>query len=128
MRLFNGLWAIYLKKIAPLDYAGRVRCAPTRHLLTSLGNPDFHQGKYTEESPISQGFVRCNRTPNRKVLLRQWLVGEGAKATDFLRLPVVAPDLRAPRRGFRHGPYLNEFVFRYNRSFYHHVSFETLLG
>ena len=24
--------------------------------------------------------------------------------------------------------YLNEFVFRYNRRFYRHVSFETLLG
>ena len=29
----------------------------------------------------------------------------------------------------KHDPrYLNEFVFRYNRRFYRHVSFETLLG
>src|SRR5271163_4838582 len=26
------------------------------------------------------------------------------------------------------GTYLNEFVFRYNRRFYRHVSFETMLG
>ena len=32
-----------------------------RHLLYPLAIPDFHHGKYTGGSPVSQGFVGCNR-------------------------------------------------------------------
>ena len=35
-------------------------------LVDTRGSPDFHERKYTEESRISQGFVRCNRMPQPK--------------------------------------------------------------
>jgi hypothetical protein len=38
----------------------------SRH-LSPLDNPDFHQGKYTEGSPISQGLLAATGMRSRKV-------------------------------------------------------------
>ena len=64
--LFNGLRPIQIKKsprsISPIWLNAQRLAQGSVSPLRSRESPDFHERKYTEESPRSQGFVGCNRS------------------------------------------------------------------
>jgi hypothetical protein len=102
-RLFNELRPIQIK--IPPDSPVRLCLKRSRVRLSLLGtweSADFHQGKYTEGSRISQGFVRSNRNAAvERSSVAKGLESMRLKMANYRRSPVVGfPPLGQAARDF----------------------------